>query len=414
MNKSTLILVMFFILFRENVSNTFMNNAEFVIIDIKYDTTNSSIPIKSYGSDQNQFKISQNEVNVIGAPLLVDSSPELTSTSLLNLFRLNQNGFSLFFNIFSNDQKLAIAKRIMSEYRVNISTPQIITFKLSELKCTTTIYCDNKPVEIEGKAHSLSDYPIEVKFYAKKSTRTCLEQYLFGIMLVRCSYVQNVKRDINSKFVSAFQLRKIDLADLLFGTYNEIFMTRKQLDELANDICSHYCPDYRHKQSIVNLNDFIHENRVELKQLDFGDAFNSLSRYISKMKLNAVEIKSMYECVLKVKVYKWKKYIGINNQINRTLLASFGIEESYNYVSGNEETWSESEKSLDEQIKELNSFSRNDVEWRIEGDKILPKRLNLTKFFKSCLQNGLKFKLFERVSGEAVVAMSLEIKDGKL
>lgn len=355
---------------------------------------------------------------MIGAPLFIDfSSPELTSRSLPNVFQLNPNGFSLFFNSLNNAQKQAITKRIMSEYGVSVSTSQIITFKLYELSCTITIYCNNKPVEIDGKSDSLDIYPIEVKFNANRTTRACLTEYLYGIQLVKCDYVNYCQRSIDSELVSSSLLGQTDLIHFLFENDNEIFMTRQQLNDFAEKICLDFCQNYRPtNKSSINLNDFIHENNIEFEQVDFENGLNSLSKYIYIMKLNATEIKSMYESIFIVRVYKWKRLIAINEiltaKINKTLLTSFGIKKSYNYVSENAETWSKSTKSLDDQVNELNLQSRNDIEWKILGNKILPKSLNITKLVnKSSFRNGLRFKIFERVAGDFDATINFQFKD---
>lgn len=427
MNKSSASTLLFILLLlQEGILNSPIHDLDIddAIISIKYEKNNISIPIQSFNSNQNQLTVNriQNEIDryVIGAPFLVDSSPELTSTSLSNVFRLNHNGFSLFFNKFSNIQKQVIAERIMSEYGVQVSTSQIVTFKLDELKCTTTIYCDkNRPIEIHGKASSLSDYPIEVKFNAKKSTRTCLQHYyLFGNLFIRCNYAQFLKKRTESQLISAYQLNRTGLTGLILKNQDEIFMTKQQLADIANNICLNFCQDHIPNQSIINVDDFIDENNIELKRLEFDVACNSLSKYFNIMKLNVDEIKLMYERLFIVKIYKFKKYIGLDekmrSQINETLLFILGIEESLNYVRENKEIWSESGKSLVEQLGELNSHSRNDIEWKINEGRIIPKSLELAMLVKSSFRNGLRFKLFEKVAGKSIVGISFEFTDGKL
>ena len=136
------------------------------------------------------------------------------------------------------------------------------------------------------------------------------------------------------------------------------------------------------------------------------------------MKLNQSEITLMYTSIFIVKVFKWKKCIAINDElipkINSTLLSSFGLAKSFNYVRDSKVYWSESTKSLHEQLEELNSYSRNDVEWKIEGEKILPESLNLAKLAKSSFHNGLRFKFVEKVAGDFVAAISFQSIDGKL
>ena len=421
----TLIILFFFL---GGFSNASLGYEDFDIdnakIEFKYEKNESRVAMQSYSSDQNDLKTEWNSQNnlyfyVIGAPLLVDSSPELTSTSLSNFFRLNHNGFSLFFNTFNNAQKLVIAKRIMSIYKVNVSISQIITFKLDELKCTTMIYCNNQSVDIHGKADSFLEYPIEVKFNTNKSTRACLQQYLNVIQMVVCDYVRYSKR--SSELVSYSRLNQKDLVVLLFENVNKIYMTRQQLADLANFICLNYCQDYVTGKSVINLEDFISENNIEFKQWSFDYAFNLSSKYFNINNINKTEIRSIYENAFKVErsLQKSKIYIGINYQmmpkIMTSLLSSLGIAESYNYVRDNEKYWSESTKTLDEQLKELNSYSRNDIEWKIVGNKILPQRLNLMKLKKSSFQDGLKFNLFDKVVGNiSTAATSFDSKDGKI
>lgn len=427
MNKSTFT---FFILFLSHggaVSNVSINHdfdIDNVSIDIKYNgaINNPLPPIHSYSLDQNKLKLSSSQLNlyVISAPLFIDSSPELTSTSLSNLFRINQNGFSLYFQTFSNAQnKQAIINRIKSEYGVNVSISQIITFKISQLRCTSTIYCNNKFIEIPGKSQLFGDeYPIEVKFIASKSIKVCLEQNQFNIQFIRCNYHQYLKERIYAEFVSASQLNGNDFVDLLFENLSEKLMTRQQLADLANTICSLFCQEFKPGQSILNMDDFINDNSIEFKDLNMDDSFESLSSYFKDKNMNAEEIRSIFESVFRVKICykKWKRFIGINQEIvskiSDEIFSSLGIIESYNCVRDNEETWSESTKSLAEQLEELNACSRNDVEWKMDGSKILPKSLEIAKLTKASFQNGLTFKLFQRVVGDFVAALSFQSSDG--
>lgn len=106
-----------------------------------------------------------------------------------------------------------------------------------------------------------------------------------------------------------------------------------------------------------------------------------------------------------------------NNASNNISLnnGSFGlnfiindIERSFRFVDENEN----SNKSLQSQLNELNEHSN--IEWKIDGEKVIPESLKTSKLSKSKFKNEIKFDKVKKRTPKTVLDKnySFEFKDG--
>jgi hypothetical protein len=55
-----------------------------------------------------------------------------------------------------------------------------------------------------------------------------------------------------------------------------------------------------------------------------------------------------------------------------------------------------SNKSVSDQVKEINKLTQNNIEWKFDGNKIVPKSLNVARLHKSLFSKSLKINRIRR------------------
>ena len=72
--------------------------------------------------------------------------------------------------------------------------------------------------------------------------------------------------------------------------------------------------------------------------------------------------------------------------------AGFSANVAFNTAREKQKENENSKKSLDDQLKEINSASTNDVQFKFEGKKIVPKSLRVAKLNKGKMSKNIEFK----------------------
>ena len=79
----------------------------------------------------------------------------------------------------------------------------------------------------------------------------------------------------------------------------------------------------------------------------------------------------------------------------------FGVKGSGAYANDQKEHWIKNETHLDDQLKELNNYSKNVVEYAFDGDKIMSKTIHVCKLHSSLFNKNLSFSRIIKVYQEA-------------
>ena len=77
------------------------------------------------------------------------------------------------------------------------------------------------------------------------------------------------------------------------------------------------------------------------------------------------------------------------------------VEKSAYWAKENEKRPDVETKSLNDQLRELNTLNLNDIQWTIEGNRVIPKSFNVAKFGRSGLTKTLSFKRVRLVTHDA-------------
>ena len=387
------------------------------------------------------YEFGQLEWHSIGSPSLSQSLSKNSSLSFTNIFHMTPSGFYIYIDMLNEAQKEAFIKKIKSRYNIDVDMTQIIKLKPSKLQCTIELICENENHIVNGSLKAFIDFPLKVEFKALNTTKKCFENYLIEHQHIEifCTVLKNSKSVKQNYFsLNTEQMSNSDLLDQLFGSSkDEVYVSREQLGSLASEIYSSFnvyeeyeMPEKEFSTSFIE--DLIKQTKSHFNMVPFKTALKSLSTY-SKKDLNPNEIKSMSEKALKVNTSGGRKYIATNklfdnngSNITNTqhigsasareaLFSMLGVDLSYKYVKEKENNWSTSNKSLENQLKEINLHSKEYIEWKLDGSRIIPKSFKLSKLVKSSFKNGLKFERIKKIVANTIVRKNflLEYKDGR-
>ena len=388
-----------------------------VDISIEYKTNGKSRLIEVYKSTNNALILTNNQTTdynklewySYGLPFLTKIPQRKSLLPFRNVFEMTPTGFNIFVDFLTDWQKDLIKERIKFKYGLDVNTNQIVKLKPSQFKCSVKVICDSDKVKvIEGYAHSFSDFPLKINFYMHKKSRNCFENHLaeYQNVEIDCSISKELKLEYFS--INTEELNK------LFGSENETYVTRERISDLASEIYNSFAAKDRYDISERDFNSSFFD---ALPDLDFIPvAFNTVLKFFVKDSNNFQAIKYAYENTIKVNSSgDYIRFVidksAVNNISRLSNNRSFGlnyirndIEKSFRFVVENEN----SGKSLQIQLKELNE--RSNIEWKIDGKKVIPKSLIASKLLK----NAIKFDRIKKKTPKSDLDKhySFEFKDG--
>ena len=435
--------------FQVHLDNVMIETID-ITVDEYNDDNNNTIKnkIEAFKSTNNDQIIKNNQTSrygelewhSIGFPFLANINPENSSLSFANLFQITPNGFNIFIEFLSDVQKKAIIENIKIKYGIDVHSSRIIKLMLSKLTCSIDFYCDNQiseeSIKLKGSSNVFSKFPVKVEFKElDKKTMACFDQYLVEHQNVdiHCIASRNSNTVKKNYFSVSTEEKNTNLVDKLFeGDGDEKYVSREQLLNLANEIydslnvyTEYEMPEDEFSSKFIK--EIIKQTNSSFKSVPLKEAFSSLSKYtIKDFDPNVIE--SNYGDILKVKKVGSKEHIIVDKELansysqknssDRHLGANYmniGGKKSYEYVKNRENNWAKSGKSLQDQLKELNDFSKSEIEWEIVKKRIIPKSLKLVKLVKSNFEKGLKFVQIEQLITDKIQVKSfkVEYKDGK-
>ena len=391
-----------------------------VDISIEYKTNGKSRLIEVYKSTNNALILTNNQTTdynklewySYGFPILTKIPQRKSNLSFRNAFEMTPTGFNIFVDFLTDWQKDLIKERIKFKYGLDINTNQIVKLKPSQFKCSVKFICDSDKIKvIEGYANSFSDFPLKIKFYVHKKSRNCIENHLteYQNIEIDCS----ISKELNLEYFS-INSEELNLEGKLFGAENETYVTRERISDLASEIYNSFAAKDRYDISERDFNSSFFD---ALSDLDFIPvSFNTVLEFFVNDSNDLQAIKYAYENAIKVNsTGEYIRFVVDNSAVNNISQlsnnGSFGlnyirddIEKSFRFVLENEM----SGKSLQNQLKELNE--RSNIEWEIDGGKVIPKSLRASKLLK----NAIKFDRIKKKSPKSVLDKhySFEFKDG--
>ncbi len=275
---------------------------------------------------------------------------------------------------------------------------------------------------LKGKVFNINQSPYKVEFKYPLGTK---ERLLFQEEIkdesmnieFKCSITAGAQTKKQNTFTITLQdSNNIRLSDKLFGPASEAYVTRDQLTELSNEVNSYFnvVEDYQVSQdqfSSTFVSDLISlTGETSFKPVSFEDALASLSKYsldfsgdlkpdlITKelsdiFKIEQVENKS--RIIFDEKYYQELDKQSSSSGSGSASVSVFGLgggKASAQYAQSNKDKWLDKGSSLDDQLRELNTYSENKMKYEFEGEKIVPKSIQVSKLQSSSFKRTLKFE----------------------
>jgi len=334
--------------------------------------------------------------------------------------KLRDSGFLIEIEMLTKEQKILFKEAISDKYQININELRQIQYLIPDkLECSTDFECENHLVILKGSVHSLRTFPYlcHFKLFKKSKEKECFDEILKAKskLTFQCVLATKSKKSKqNTLKISTAQLNNLNLIEDLFGPANVTYLTRNQMTDLAsfirnrlNIVEEYNIPNSQFDEQFIQkfVKDFLEE------EVPFEKILQSLSSFSLK-DFNPDIITSELKNIFQISKNGDKNHIVVNNEWkdgNRekdgfstgVSASAFGFGGSVDFAKNKEREWESSGKSLKDQLEEMNSESKDDIQWKFEGEKIVPKTIKATKLIKTKFDKGLEFNRIRKEIYEA-------------
>jgi hypothetical protein len=368
--------------------------------------------------------------------------PSIEKSTTQELFHFSNHGFYILVEMLNDLQKELFAKRAKAKYNIDVKTEQITTLIVSKFSCKIKLKCENTNILLIGHANNLRELPIRLNFNYDESTERyseCIQDLLSNPksdIEIKCEASKSSKAISTNTFSVNFESSQLnDLVNQLFGPATSVYVSRTQLDEFSSKIYSNMnvFEQYEMDEDSFRagfLDDLIKQTADQAFQhIPFQEAISGISKFNIEGDIKPDEIFSEYSKIFDIKTENGKQHIisnkehfeklyehkDINGEVGRSAsflnIFSFGASFELGVKLTND--WAKSGKNFDDQLKELNKFSDNTVEWKFDGKKIVPKSLNVAKINKSKFQKKLTFYKIKNVLSDHLFSKKISLTTKK-
>lgn len=405
-------------------------NIAFDSADLTYDyeIDNHLVQLQAFKSINNDLILNTNNASKysqlqwfsIGYPKLL-----MVSDNPINVFRFNREGFSLDINMLTSSLKQEFVRKVQKKYKIQISEDQIVNLVPSDFQCSLKFYSNDEKLLIRGRVKQFAVFPLQVHFDTPSGTRE--RDALLKRIEADCKhldlnfdcYIGSHGRitKVNTLSINAEQINQLSLVDDLFGPASSVYVTRQQMAELASKVYTrlNIIEDYQIPQSTFST-DFIQDFLAQTSNLidkyePLEQVLAAVSPYNFKGDLKADTVKQEYEKLLTIASNASKQYIKLDNEhyehlkqkssesFSGSLSGSgwgFSASASANYAKERESDWAKSGRNIDDQLRELNNYDQNEIEWKFDGEKIIPKSIKVSRLLRSKFDKGIKLNRIRR------------------
>jgi len=429
MNKSIIILILSVIVFHFVSSS----NKDYIFDgpDISFDF--EGINLKAFKSKKNDDIINNNKTSSFGDLRWISiGNPKLTqvidpNTNEYIMFHFNDESFSLYFTMLTSSYREKLKNQVLISKKINVTTSTFVDLEPNSLVCYLKIRNTEKKknFNLKGSVNDFLSSPYELIFdYPIDSDETILLKEKIKNMnrshlnLNCTSNAGSSVKKTNIFRISLQESNKMGLEDKLFGDARETYVTRDQLTKLSQEVQSNINVAEDYQISNDQFSQIFVEDLIKLvandglKSVPFEEALKSISKYSfdfqNDIKANVIkeEIQNNFkiEKVNNVKHIKFDyekfsdtmKERAKSSSISGEVSGSYGpisasVKASSSFAEDNKDRWVNSEKSLDDQLNELNTYNEGKIEFAFKGEKIYPKSLQVAKIQKSLLKKDLEF-----------------------
>ena len=360
-------------------------------------TTNNNY--NGYSNNNNNGRL---EWYSVGHPILITPN---TSTTLFNW---TPKGFYILVDMLNDNQKELLINKIRSKYGVSIDKSQIIKLRLDKLECSLEFSCEGATIRIDGSANEFNEYPFRVEFKAahRSNERICLESYLVENYEVdfKCELKKYSKwdkpKEVHFSLTSDF-LNRHELIDQLFDESEWVYITRKQMNTLAEEIyqLAQIKSEYRLSE-IDFIEKFIYglisqcSKEKAFYDVAFDEGLGNLTRY-SAEDLDVDQTKEQLSNILGYSI-KEKNNKSISLYSKKSEI-NFSVDKANSgfRLLGGLETLDFFDSLPEKSVSGTPTLTIEDlIKWEIQSDieKVVPKSLNLVKLMRKSFEKELLFK----------------------
>ena len=343
-------------------------------------------------------------------------------------FKSNNQHINAQVAMLTDEQVGLFKTAIQNKYRqlkttTSIDDNQIIDMPLTEFKCNLKLKCFN--FVLNGEVKNFFEFPLTLSFKVNETVlnfKSCIENNLFNESLkhtLECRVAQKVKlAKTNILTIDASQENKIELTNEIFGPADVKYVTRNQLDELSSRLISslnlyeEFEFDDDEKDETYIRDEILKQTSIEtFKSVPIKEALESLASFNINNDLSPDVITSDLSKIVSIVKRGSKEHILVDKEklsnfmtrMNEKSSGSGGfslgfkgfgtsVKGSGSKVNSTVKQDEFSEKSLNDQLYELNNYEENDVIFERKGEKIVPKSLKVAKLSRAKLSKKLRFK----------------------
>ncbi|XP_065665060.1 uncharacterized protein LOC136086703 [Hydra vulgaris] len=428
-------LLVFVVTNNEDINDFIYTSSDFIfdtpdVIKEYFREDGTKVTLEAYRTKNNEKHLANNQHSSLRWFSL--GQPEITDFSKNSRFGFRKLSFWVLFEMLTSLDKKELAEEVRRDKNIVVNPSQFSDLDANTIECFIELYDveELKTVTLKGKVFNFKKSPYEIDFKYPVGTK---ERNLFE---------QEIKTEPNLKFIcnvtAGAQVQKsntftltlqesnnLRLSDKLFGPANEVYVTRDQLTELSNEVNSYFnvIEDYQISQeqfSSAFVDNLISlSGQTTFKSVSLDDALKSLSKYTMEFRndLDPDQIKKDLSEVFKIEklgnksriVFDEKYYKELEKQSSESGAASasvkvFGMGKgsaSASYAKSQANHWLEKGSSLDDQLRDLNTYSENKMKYEFEGNKIVPKTLQVSKLQASAFKRTLSFSRIKNYYYEA-------------
>ena len=410
-------------------------------LSIDYESDYGTAHIDAYRTTNNDKIIASKDPSKYGGLKWVSiGSPRLTQVSSYShknstsLFHFYKGYFSVYFEMLSKKDKLILQKEVKRVKGLDVSIDSFINIKPNDINCLVNIFnmATEKYVILKGKVYDFKTSPYQIKFHYSRGhpDRVALENMVKLLdeeeLHIECKLTSGSQIKKTNTFTLTLQeINNLNLVDKLFGDSSEKYLTRDQLTELSNEINNNFqvVEDYQMSQNQFSTT-FV-ESLISLsgesafKPVSIEKALESLSKYSFDFSgdLVADQITKDISNIFKVEKTVYKSHIVFDERFYNELeqqsasggsasasarfLGIGGGKASGSFAKSQKEHWLDKGSSLNDQLSDLNNYSKNSIQYEFDGNKIIPKSLKCSKIQSSLFKKSLTFSRIKNFYFEA-------------
>lgn len=341
------------------------------------------------------------------------------------MFTFRQEGFDVSIEMLTNKQRSLFKDIVKRKYNIDVKQEQIVSLIPSKFECQTIFYKDAEKILINGKVTQLTRFPLKLSFFAPLKTKE--RMYFEERLKQEQDYLNlDITCEINSEgkayrqntlVITGQQMNQLGLVEDIFGKGSEVYVTRNQVSSVSSELYQrlnvieeYQMPETQFKENF--LNDFIMQTASEVnKYVSIDKALSQLSKYDFQQDIQPNVIKSEFSKLLTIKKFGSKELLQINTtqyeklktnsdkDISNSGSISFsGINfgSSVDYTSSRSSEWEKQSTFFQNQLNELNTYDKNEIEWARSGNIVIPKSIKVSKLGKSFFSKNLVFSRVKR------------------